>query len=261
MKPKTEEFLYLLLWSCESLARPTWRNLTSSFEGWAYRNGLKRQLDRLEQAQFIERAQESQDRLCRLTEKGRLHALGGRDPDAAWERRWDGKWRLVLFDVPAGEDAQRERLRRYLRNKGFGYLQQSVWISPDPLSGEREILSGGKIVVESLMLLEAKPCGGESDEEIVAGAWDFRAINDHYMKYLAVLEQRPADNVLEEPAGKALRQWAARERAAWLSAMTPDPLLPAELLPKDYLGRKAWRARRKILGELARMLNLFNAKS
>jgi DNA-binding transcriptional regulator PaaX len=39
----------------------------------------------------------------------------------------------VLFDVPTGQNAQRERLRRCLRDKGFGYLQNSVWISPDPL--------------------------------------------------------------------------------------------------------------------------------
>src|SRR5207247_8118745 len=34
-------------------------------------------------------------------------------------------------------------------------LQNSVWISPDPLEEEREILDGGKINVESLIPLEA----------------------------------------------------------------------------------------------------------
>ncbi|MCW5552918.1 MAG: hypothetical protein KIS67_12255 [Verrucomicrobiae bacterium] len=63
----------------------------------------------------------------------------------------------MLIDVPTGQNAQRERLRRYLRDKGFGYLQSSVWISPDPLARERKILGGGKINVESLILLEARP--------------------------------------------------------------------------------------------------------
>jgi hypothetical protein len=31
MKPKTEEFLYFLLWSTELLTRPTVRNLTDSY--------------------------------------------------------------------------------------------------------------------------------------------------------------------------------------------------------------------------------------
>ena len=69
-----------------------------------------------------------------------------------------GLWRLVLFDVPTGQNARREPLRRYLRDKGFGYLQNSVWITPDPLAEEPQILGGGKINVESLILLEARPC-------------------------------------------------------------------------------------------------------
>lgn len=48
----------------------------------------------------------------------------------------------MLFDVPTGQNAHRERLRLYLRIKGFDYLQNSVWISPDPLAQEREILDG-----------------------------------------------------------------------------------------------------------------------
>ena len=94
----------------------------------------------------------------RLSTQGRLHALGGRDPEERWARPWDGQWRLVLFDVPTGQNSQRERLRRYLRDKGFGYLQNSVWIRPDPLTEERQILGGGKINVESLILQETRPC-------------------------------------------------------------------------------------------------------
>ena len=61
-----------------------------------------------------------------VTAQGRLHVLGGRDPETQWARPWDGQWRLVLFDVPTGQNSQRERLRRYLRDKGFGYVQNSV---------------------------------------------------------------------------------------------------------------------------------------
>ena len=55
MDTKTEELLCMLLWACETFSRPTFRNLTESFEGWAYRNGFLRQLQRLEKQQWIER--------------------------------------------------------------------------------------------------------------------------------------------------------------------------------------------------------------
>jgi DNA-binding transcriptional regulator PaaX len=113
MSSKTQEFLNLLLWSADMLARPTFRNLTDSYEAWAYRNGLLRQIGRLERQQFLERdAAAPDDRVYRLTAKGRLQAIGGRDPQARWSREWDGHWRLVVFDVPTARNSYRSRLRR-----------------------------------------------------------------------------------------------------------------------------------------------------
>jgi phenylacetic acid degradation operon negative regulatory protein len=261
MNPKTEEFLNLLLWSADLLARPTFRNLTDSYESWAYRNGLLKQVSRLEHQQLIERdASSPDDRLYRLSAQGRLHVLGGRDPEERWARAWDGQWRLVIFDVPTGRNAQRERLRRYLRDKGFGYLQNSVWIRPDSLEAERQILGGGRIDVESLILLEARPCAGESDAEIVAGAWDFERINRRYARHLKVLEARTGGVLRSDAAAKALLSWAAAEREAWLDAVTNDPLLPAKILPSNYLGQQAWRRRVEVLRDAGRQLRTLNGR-
>jgi len=259
MKPKSEEFMNFLLWSSEKLVRPTFRNLTDSYESWAYRNGLGRQVAALEAKQLIERnSLESADRVYRLTWQGRLHVLGGRDPQARWSREWDGRWRLVLFDVPTTQNTHRSRLRRYLRNKGFGYLQNSVWITPDSLEEERLILGGGKINVESLILLEARPFAGETAEDIVAGAWDFERINRRYARLLKILDERPSETLVSETAAKALLRWAAVERESWLDAVTNDPLLPERILPPDYLGQKAWRRRIEALREAGRQLRTFD---
>jgi DNA-binding transcriptional regulator PaaX len=260
MQPKTEELLYLLLWSSEKLARPTFRNLTDSYEGWAYRNGLMRQIASLETRQFLERDPTSpDDRLYRLTRQGRLHALGGRDPQTRWAREWDGHWRLVLFDIPTSRNSHRVRLRRYLHDKVFGYLQNSVWITPDPLEEEREILSDGKINVESLILLEARPCAGESDAEIVAGAWDFEQINRGYARHLKILNERPSHALKSNATAKALQRWATTERKAWLDAVLNDPLLPKRILPPGYLGQQAWQRRVEILHEAGQQLRTFSS--
>jgi phenylacetic acid degradation operon negative regulatory protein len=260
MKYETEEFLNVLLWSAEVLTRPTFRNLTDSYESWAYRNGLLRRLTRLEKHQLLERdSTKPDDRVYRLTAQGRLHALGGRDPLSCWTRAWDGRWRLVLFDVPVVRNSERKWLRRYLGGRGFGCLQGSVWITPDDLERERQLLVGGRINVESLLLLEARPCAGESDEEIVAGAWDFEQINRRYARLMKVLDERPVANLQTEAAARALMRWAATEREAWLDAVTTDPLLPERILPSEYLGRSAWRRRVEVLREAARQLRTFNS--
>lgn len=259
MQPKTEEFLNFLLWSTGKLVRPTFRNLTESYESWAYRNGFMRQVATLKKRRLVEcEPGNANDRLYRLTAQGRLHALGGRDPEERWTRAWDGRWRLVLFDVPTGQNSQRDRLRCFLRDRGFGYLQNSVWITPDPLKEEWQILRGGKVNVESLIILEARPCAGESDADIVAGAWDFEHINRRYARHLKVLEDRPRGALRNESKARVLQRWAAAEHEAWLDAVTNDPLLPGRILPPDYLGRQAWGRRVAGLRDAARLLRTFN---
>lgn len=46
--------------------------------------------------------------------------------------RWDGKWRLIMFDVPEKRKKVRDTLRLLLRNAGFVHFQDSAWIQPYP---------------------------------------------------------------------------------------------------------------------------------
>jgi phenylacetic acid degradation operon negative regulatory protein len=255
MDAKTEEFLWMLLWTCETLSRPTWRNLTESFEGWAYRKGFLRQVQRLEKQQWLER--HPSDRLHRLSEAGRLYALGGRDPVARWNRHWDGRWRLVLFDVPESRRVARDRLRRFLQSRGFGYLQNSVWITPDPLNEERALVSDGPVNVESLVFLEACTGAGETDAEIVAGAWDFPRIKRHYVVYQELLTRRPRHSLDSKAAATTFHRWLREEYEAWQDAMRVDPLLPKDLLPPDYAGRDAWRQRLEVMAEAGAQMKTF----
>ena len=257
MNPKTAELLNLLLWSADLLARPTVRNLTDSYEAWAYRQGLSRQLGRLEKKGLLENGSKDDDRIYRLTEHGRLSVLGGRDPEKQWARNWDGRWRLVLFDIPEVHGAQREKLRRYLRSRFFGCLQGSVWVSPDPLTMERETLASGAINVNSLILLEGNPCAGEKNIDLVSGAWDFEAINGGYTNHLEVLEQFPDESLSDPGAARRLQRWAAAEREAWLAAVSKDPLLPRALLPEEYQGSRVWRRRIQVLRAAGELLQTF----
>jgi phenylacetic acid degradation operon negative regulatory protein len=255
MNAKSEEFLYLLLWGAESLARPSFHRLTESFEGWAYRRGLHRHLARLEQEQLLEAKGDAiVERIYRLTERGRLLALGGRDPVARWKRPWDGKWRLVLFDLPERDNTIRVRLRRFLKNQAFGYLQNSVWITPDPLSELTRQLSGIGEDVEALLTLEARPCAGETDRAIVAGSWDFGRINRLYDRCIAVLSDLHGSDSKISRSIAGLQRWARLEHASWWEAVHADPLLPAALLPADYRGKDAWQLRTQVLKAASRLL-------
>lgn len=44
--------------------------------------------------------------------------------------RWDGRWRMVVFDIPETRRRTRLQLRTTLRSIGFVQLQASVWVYP-----------------------------------------------------------------------------------------------------------------------------------
>lgn len=78
----------------------------------------------------------------RLTKEGRKLA-GWMQIDALRIKRpkkWDGNWRLVIFDISQMKKSHREALRGKLKQLGFYPLQKSVWIHPFECRDEIELL-------------------------------------------------------------------------------------------------------------------------
>jgi len=243
------EVLDVLLWGAEMLSRPSLRRWTESFESWQHRQGLQRHLARLQQSKLLAQEERTGQIVYRLTDLGRFVALGGHNPERQWERKWDGQWRMLVFDLPVSQGRVRARLLRWLRQNGFGYLQDSVWIHPDPVSEIADVLKDFRDDVESFTILEAHCCGGHKSTTLVRGAWRFDQINKRYEAYL-----RQADGLLQRALPgqdkASLCRRLREQRRTWAAAVAMDPLLPRELLPADYLGQRAWQAHRKVMGRL-----------
>jgi DNA-binding transcriptional regulator PaaX len=76
-----------------------------------------------------------------------------------------------------------------------------------------------------------------------------------------VLKQRPSGSLRSEAAASALHRWAAAEHEAWLNAVTKDPLLPQQILPSGYLGKRAWQRRKEVLQQAGQQIGSFPQKS
>lgn len=57
------------------------------------------------------------------------------------QERWDGKWRVVIFDIPEYLKDTRDILRARLKQIGMIELQKSVFIHPYPCEREVEFLT------------------------------------------------------------------------------------------------------------------------
>lgn len=75
---------------------------------------------------------EYQNGFLRLTQRGKmvLQNLELRDYQLQKPKRWDGKWRVLIFDIYESHKSIRNRLRLTLTAVGFQRLQDSVWVYP-----------------------------------------------------------------------------------------------------------------------------------
>lgn len=67
---------------------------------------------------------------------------------------WDGRWRLIMFDIPEYSRASRHTIRQLLKELGFKQLQMSVWIHPLPCLDQFEQIRHAYGIEDHLLLIE-----------------------------------------------------------------------------------------------------------
>jgi len=77
-----------------------------------------------------------------LTEKGKKQAGKYKIDDLKFRKtdKWDGKWRVLIFDIKEKHKIKREALRGKIKQLGMYKLQNSVWVYPYCFKAEMEIL-------------------------------------------------------------------------------------------------------------------------
>ncbi len=68
----------------------------------------------------------------KLTDKGQNLLLSISPKLIKKQVRWDGRWRVIIFDIPKNREKIRQRLGETIRAYGFFLLQKSVWVYPYP---------------------------------------------------------------------------------------------------------------------------------
>ncbi|MCK5332863.1 hypothetical protein KAJ41_03305 [Candidatus Parcubacteria bacterium] len=75
-----------------------------------------------------------------LTKKGAERVLKVKLKASGKKKRSDGKWQMIIFDIPENKRYLRDLLREQLRLLEYKMLQQSIWICPYDIQRETEFL-------------------------------------------------------------------------------------------------------------------------
>lgn len=102
---------------------------------------LKRNLKRLQQQQIVDIIEKDGQEIIKLTEKGRSQYLKFKLEELSLKGKpWDGKWRLVIYDISKLKRSAQENFRRILKRINFLQIQKSVYLTPFKCQEEIEYL-------------------------------------------------------------------------------------------------------------------------
>jgi phenylacetic acid degradation operon negative regulatory protein len=155
------------------------------------------------------------------------------------EEEWQGRWTMVIYQVPESERAVREQLRKRLAWHGFGQLSSSTWLTPHDLFAEARELAAEY----PLAKIDVLWCGTgdlQQDRDLAARCWDLEQLGADYQRFLHTYRG------LNDEAANATKdgQAALIERMHLISDFRRfpfrDPLLPRELQPSNWPSSEAY---------------------
>lgn len=158
--------------------------------------------------------------------------------------RWNGEWHLVTFSVEESRRADRNDLRETLVRLGGAPMNAGVYVCAhdwdDVVIDAADDLGLSNHV--SLITAKRLRIGGETDERVVAKMlWPLDELAEQWRTF--VRGHRSAIGRLERAVGPAPSLDLVETMATVIAlvaefdeCMRVDPLLPAELLPRDWPG-------------------------
>ena len=121
------------------------------------RNQLFRALRISKMKKLIDVIDKGDKRRIELTQSGKsrsisylIHGLAVKK-----QKRWDRKWRIVIFDVPETRRKTRDSLRGHLKRLGFYEFQKSVFAIPYPCEDEVTTIANFLNLKDNLRYLES----------------------------------------------------------------------------------------------------------
>lgn len=225
-----------------------------SMYGWVPRryklHNFNQLVSRSLRTHLIEKIEKGGEVYMRITSEGKKTIKRDFPMLSLQNKPWDGKWRIVMFDVEEINKRVRNQLREKLKELGFGLLQKSVFISPHDIMKDFLEFSETSGIKDYLYLLETKDLIVGNKTEFANKVWRLGELNESYKNIIDEIEKIKNEYITDQD--DRLKQLyiqndskvgkdVAKIRNKWLSVVICDPFLPKILLPQPWWGHEAGR--------------------
>jgi DNA-binding transcriptional regulator PaaX len=156
-----------------------------------------------------------------------------------------------VFDIPEVDRKYRNVLRAFLKRLRLGCYQKSVWITPHDIRPDYDDLAEAAAFDAFACLFEAKTVLGMPAEKVVWEAWDMDRLYGIQNRFCGLcLDNLGVLRSSGVVGQNELMKLVALQLEAYRSAFVLDPLLPNDLLPRDYKGREAYALHCELSSEI-----------
>ncbi len=246
-----KRFLYIVASCLAEVVGDVFDDLTNPYDiaGAGYRRYQRERAAnltaRLKRAGEIEKVVDNDGNVnFRLTDKGKKRLIEEIPLLRFHRKKWDGKWRQVIFDIPEEKKVAREKLRTKLLSLGFGQLQRSVYINPFDMVRPLSDFLEENHLSDYVVIFEIERLSGESEQELAGTAWKLDSLHFRYLNFVQKWEKELQKNE------KITQEKFFDCREDFFSILLEDPGLPRELLPNDWLASRANKIFRKYLSQV-----------
>lgn len=214
-----------------------------SLYGWmpsGYKRGNFNQvIKRMLKTGHIEKVVKKGEPYLRLTSRGRELIKRDFSLTILQKKKWDRKWRLVVFDIEEGQKKKRDYLQRKLKELGLGMMQKSVYLTPFDIAIDLYELVETIGLELGVYVMEVSNILTGEMRKLAAKIWPLEELNKKYKEILRALEK------IRVLKGRYQKKKLEALKEKYVEILREDPYLPRELLPADWTGEKL----RKILWE------------
>lgn len=142
--------------------------------------------------------------------------------------KWDGKWRVISYEIPEKKREIRDRLRREMQGWGLGPWHRSFWLTPHPVLSALKTLTSQKEEEKYIQAFEADHLFGDR-EILIEKVWGKTNLDKQYRELF-----KKWHDILSSTEEKIDK--FKKVVSNYIDILRQDPGLPKELVGESWIG-------------------------
>lgn len=146
--------------------------------------------------------------------------------------KWDGKWRILSYEIPEKKRELRDKLRREVAGWGLGPWHRSFWLTPHPIIENLQNLISQKEEEKYVQAFESAHVFGDR-EILIEKVWGKTELEKKYRDLF-----KKWHDILAKEGDKLAKFMTVI--GEYVAILRVDPGLPTELVGEKWIGNEAY---------------------